>query len=113
MQKMILMRERILSRIWLLSLKNEDDFIEFIEVHLPNILNNQSHGIKPQHNNNNHQTINIQHHPLLTINPACFIKIVVRNYFNYPLLRRMSDVYDVPIVITNQVTTSIPSMMDC
>mmetsp|Transcript_20093 Transcript_20093/g.30084 ORF Transcript_20093/g.30084 Transcript_20093/m.30084 type:complete len:156 (-) Transcript_20093:80-547(-) len=25
------------------------------------------------------------------------------------LLRRMSDVYDVPIVITNQVTTSIPS----
>eukprot|EP00985_Skeletonema_marinoi_P001655 scaffold668_cov124-Skeletonema_marinoi.AAC.2 len=129
--------ERILSRIWLLSLKNEDDFIEFIEVHLPNILNNQSHGIKPQQQQ---QPPNNQYPTCDKIGLIAFDGIA--NFFRFSdplfqqyqttsasynqssmfhqnrssklfqlssLLRRMSDVYDVPIVITNQVTTSIPS----
>ena len=134
--------ERILSRIWLLSLKNEDDFIEFVEVHLPNILDNQFRGIKPQQQqqnagqqqpNNHYPTCDkigfiafdgianffrfsdplFQQHHLSTTN--CNQKSMFHQHRSSKLfqissaLRRMSDVYDVPIVITNQVTTSIPS----
>ena len=130
--------ERILSRIWLLSLKNEDDFIEFVEIHLPNILNNQSHGIKPQ------QQQSLPNNQYPTSDKIGFIAFDgIANFFRFsdPLfqqfqsssatvynqrsmfhqtrssklfqlsssLRKISDVYNVPIVITNQVTTSVPS----
>jgi len=130
--------ERILSRIWLLSLKNEDDFIEFVEIHLPNILNNQSCGIKPQQQQQQ-QTPNNQYPTCHKVGFIAFDGIA--NFFRFSdplfqqhsqsnnynqksmfhqhrssklfqissLLRKMSDVYDVPIVITNQVTSSIPS----
>lgn len=140
--------ELILSRIWLLSLKNEDDFIEFIEIHLPNILKNQSHGINPQQQQDQqrHQQSLMpnKHYPTSErIGLIAFDGIANFFRFSDPLfqqyqssssssnynqqssifhqnrsctlfqlssaLRKMSDVYDVPIVITNQVTTSIPS----
>ena len=131
--------ECILSRIWLLTLKNEDEFIDFVEVHLPNILNNQLHGSKPrQHQHQSHHTNN--DYP--TCDKIGFIAFDgIANFFRFSdplfqqyhsnsnhhqrsvfhqnrssklfhlssLLRRMSDLYDVPIVVTNQVTMSIPS----
>jgi hypothetical protein len=133
--------ERILSRIWLLSLKNEDDFIEFVEIHLPNILNNQSCcGIKPYQQQQQRTQPNNQYPICNKVGFIAFDGIanffrfsdplfqqhhLPSNYYNQKslfhqhrssklfqissLLRKMSDVYDVPIVMTNQVTSSIPS----
>ncbi|KAL7452367.1 hypothetical protein ACHAWC_004090 [Mediolabrus comicus] len=135
-------QQQILSRIWLLSLKNEDDFIEFVEVHLPNILTNQVCGSKPSSfssSSSNHET-NDQYPVCSKIGLVAFDGIA--NFFRFSdplfqqnatattmnnqrsmfhqhrssklfqissLLRQFSDLYDVPIVITNQVTSVIPS----
>ena len=108
----------VLSRIGLLSIRNEEDFIEFVERDLPNLL------LEQQRNRNN----NVRR-KRTKIGLVAFDGIAAFFRFNDPLfqcdpmfhrqrgskllhassqLRKLSDVYDVPILITNQVTASIP-----
>ena len=115
----------VLSRIGLLSIRNEEEFIEFVECDLPNLLFEQ----QQQHQRNNNAR-----RKRTKIGLVAFDGIAGFFRFNDPLfqqshnpmfhrqrgskllqmssrLRKLSDVYDVPILITNQVTASIPPIV--
>eukprot|EP00580_Thalassiosira_gravida_P020065 CAMPEP_0201674508 /NCGR_PEP_ID=MMETSP0494-20130426/37271_1 /ASSEMBLY_ACC=CAM_ASM_000839 /TAXON_ID=420259 /ORGANISM="Thalassiosira gravida, Strain GMp14c1" /LENGTH=516 /DNA_ID=CAMNT_0048156675 /DNA_START=316 /DNA_END=1866 /DNA_ORIENTATION=+ len=116
-------RKEILSRIGLLSMRNEDEFFEFVEQDLPNLLDSQNH--------DTHQNRGHRHHRATKIGLIAFDGIAGFFRFSDPLfqrsqnpmfhrqrgtkllqissqLRKLSDVYDVPMLITNQVTACIP-----
>ena len=115
----------MLSRIGLLSIRNEEEFVEFVEQDLPNIL---------EHHQQQATRHRQQHQPRRKIGIIAFDGIAGFFRFSDPLyqsqhsrnsmfhyqrsskllqissqLRKLSCMYDVPIVITNQVTASIPS----
>lgn len=118
--------ERFLSRIGLISLRNEEEFLDFVDHDLPSILEHKHH--HPQRHRK-HQRSQSQKISLLAFDGiAGFFR------FSDPLfqqfqksnstfhqqrgsrllhissqLRKLSDLYNVPILITNQVTASIPS----
>ena len=112
----------ILTRIGLLTLRNEEDFVEFVEKDLPRLLAGQNQNTR-QHD---------AHRPRPSkIGLIVFDGIAGFFRFSDPVfphsrnsmfhkqrsskllqvssnLRKLSDVYDVPILITNQVTACIP-----
>ena len=115
----------VLSRIGLLSIRNEEEFIEFVECDLPNLL----FELQQQHQRNNNAR-----RKRTKIGLVAFDGIAGFFRFNDPLfqqshnpmfhrqrgskllqissqIRKLSDVYDVPILITNQVTASIPPIV--
>ncbi|KAL9190804.1 hypothetical protein ACHAXT_000510 [Thalassiosira profunda] len=100
----------VLSRIGLLSIRNEEEFVDFVEQDLPQLLENH----------NRHQKIGIVafdgiagffrfRDPLFqhSRNSMFHIQRSARFLRVSSQLRRLSDAYDVPILITNQVTASI------
>lgn len=123
----------ILSRIGLLSIRNEEEFVEFVEVDLPRILAQQKQ--QPQHTNNPYLRQQQQHTTQTTkIGLIAFDGIAGFFRFSDPTyqysrnsmfhfqrsskllqissqLRKLSNVFDVPILITNQVTASIPPIV--
>jgi len=125
----------ILSRIGLLSIRNEEEFVEFVEVDLPRILAQQKQQQQPKQRTNNpylRQQQQQQHATQTTkIGLIAFDGIAGFFRFSDPTyqhsrnsmfhfqrsskllqissqLRKLSNVFDVPILITNQVTASIP-----
>jgi len=128
----------ILSRIGLLSIRNEEEFVEFVEVDLPRILAQQKQQ-KQQHHQSNNPYLRQQHHQQQTtqttkIGLIAFDGIAGFFRFSDPTyqhsrnsmfhfqrsskllqissqLRKLSNVFDVPILITNQVTASIPPVV--
>ncbi|KAL7536380.1 hypothetical protein ACHAXR_007128 [Thalassiosira sp. AJA248-18] len=124
--------KQILSRIGLLSIRNEEEFVEFVEQDLPNLLEHHNNTDQQHHHGHHHH----QQHPATTkIGLIAFDGIA--GFFRYsdPLfqgrsrnsmfhfqrssklfqvssqLRKLTDVYDVPILITNQVSASIPPII--
>jgi len=127
--------KQLLSRIGLISLRNEEEFMDFVDHDLPNILSAQRH-----HHHHHHQQWKKQHQHRQQQQQQQSTKIAlivfdgIAGFFRFsdPLfqfqknnstfhqqrgarllhissqLRRLSDLYDVPILITNQVTASIP-----
>jgi RecA/RadA recombinase len=118
--------EQFLSRIGLISLRNEEEFLDFVDHDLPSILEHKHH----QHQRHRHyQRLQSQTISLLILDGiAGFFR------FSDPLfqqfqksnstfhrqrgsrllhissqLRKLSDLHNIPILITNQVTASIPS----
>jgi RecA/RadA recombinase len=126
--------KQILSRIGLISLRNEEEFVQFVDHDLPNILQDQKYHQRrqqqslqqPQHRSQQQQSSKI----------ALIVFDGIAGFFRFsdPLfqqfqknnstfhrqrgsrllhissqLRRLSDLHDVPILITNQVTAAIPS----
>eukprot|EP00970_Alexandrium_tamarense_P004665 scaffold779_cov205-Alexandrium_tamarense.AAC.4 len=135
--------KQILSRIWLLSIRNEEEFIELVESHLPQMLEQQrqyQQQLQQQTamNNHNHHHQNEQQpaDPISSARIGIIAFDGIAGFFRFsdPLLsfttskssnslfhrqrssklfqisshlRRLSDVYDIPMLITNQVTASI------
>jgi hypothetical protein len=122
----------VLSRIGLLSIRNEEEFIEFVERDLPNLLLEQQQ--QQQQQQQQHQRNNNARRKRTKIGLVAFDGIAGFFRFNDPLfqqshnpmfhrqrgskllqissqIRKLSDVYDVPILITNQVTASIPPIV--
>lgn len=111
----------VLSQIGLLSLRNEEEFIEFVERDLPTLLNGQSNGAHGQSGHRRPTKIGL----IALDGIAGFFR------FSDPLfqrsrnsmfhfqrssrllrvsahLRRLSDAHDVHVLITNQVSAFIP-----
>ena len=141
--------KHILSRIWLVSITNEEDFIEFIERHLPSILGRQFNQPQKQyqrcqrtHRSQQQYSQQLQHKSLIpnAHDSSSFTKVGlivfdgISGFFRFsdPLffqpsnrnsmfhrhrsyklfqissqLRKLSDLHNVPILITNQVTASL------
>jgi len=127
----------ILSRIGLLFIRNEEEFVEFVEVDLPRILVQQQKQQQPQQRTNN-PYLRQQQQQCTTqttkIGLIAFDGIAGFFRFSDPTyqysrnsmfhfqrsskllqissqLRKLSNVFDVPILITNQVTASIPPIV--
>ena len=128
----------ILSRIGLLSIRNEEEFVEFVEVDLPRILAQQKQQQPQQQRTNNPYLRQQQQQQCTTqttkIGLIAFDGIAGFFRFSDPTyqhsrnsmfhfqrrskllqissqLRKLSTVFDVPILITNQVTASIPPIV--
>lgn len=126
--------KQLLSRIGLISLRNEEEFIDFVDHDLPNILSDQRHHHHHQQRQKQHQHQHRQQQQQST-KIALIVFDGIAGFFRFsdPLfqqfqknnstfhqqrgarllhissqLRRLSDLNDVPILITNQVTASIP-----
>ena len=123
----------ILSRIGLLSIRNEEEFVEFVEVDLPRILAQQKQQQNQQRTNNPYLRQQQQQHTTQTTKIGLIAFDGIAGFFRFSdptyqhsrnsmfhfqrsskllqvssQLRKLSNVFDVPILITNQVTASIP-----
>ena len=121
----------ILSRIGLISIRNEEEFVEFVTQDLPAMLENHNTACchtRQSTSANRHQH---QHQQPTKIGLIAFDGIAGFFRFSDPTyqhtknsmfhfqrssklftvssqLRQLSDVYDVPMLITNQVSAAIP-----
>ena len=102
----------VMSRIGLVKILNEDDLATFVNETLPGMLENSKVGVVVLDSIANFFRFSDPTYQRVSGTSMFHVRRSGHLLGMSSRLRRLSDVYHVPIVVTNQVTASIPPLME-